>query len=176
MAPTTGRKALSSNSSRLVNRNARAGLGTDLLFKNPGDRLSRKLPTRLPKQGVFLVLNVFVGTAYRRIYCCVATSRRSLPGAFLGIADSVTPGISTSSKRSCTSVAEPGSASSSPATYAPSSLEQSLYRTLDAASASRRWIEMSSNQTPSDQGLLARRHPCRDAACSAHDCLSVTET
>jgi hypothetical protein len=173
MAPTTGRKALSSNSSRLVNRNAQAGLGTDLLFKNPEDRLSRKLPTRLPKQGVFLVLNVFVGTAYRRIFCCVATSRRSLPGAFLGIADSVPP---LSSKRSCNRLREPGSASSSPATYAPSSLEQSLYRTLDAASASRRWIEMSSNQTPSDQGLLARRHPCRDAACSAHDCQSVTET
>src|SRR5580658_1253035 len=91
MAPTTGRKALSSNSSRLVNRNERAGLGTDLLFKKPEDRLARKLPTRLPKQGVFLVLNVFVRTAYRRIFCCVATSRRSLPGAFLGIADSVTP-------------------------------------------------------------------------------------
>jgi dienelactone hydrolase len=43
--------------------------------------------------------------AYRRIFFCGATSRRSLPGAFLGIADSVTPGISISSKRSCTSVA-----------------------------------------------------------------------
>jgi hypothetical protein len=43
--------------------------------------------------------------AYRRIFLCGATSRCSLPGAFLGTADSVTPGISISSKRSCTSVA-----------------------------------------------------------------------
>ena len=53
MARTMGRKALSSNSPRLVNRNERAGpgLGTDLLFKKPEDRLARKLPTRLPSCG-----------------------------------------------------------------------------------------------------------------------------
>jgi hypothetical protein len=51
MARRMGRKALSSNSPRLVNRNERAGpgLGTNLLFKNPEYRLARKLPTRLPK-------------------------------------------------------------------------------------------------------------------------------
>ena len=53
------------------------------------------------------MLNVFVRTAYRRIFFCGATSRRSLSSAFLGTADSVTPGISISSKRSCTSVARP---------------------------------------------------------------------
>ncbi len=51
MARTMVRKALSSNSPRLVNRNQRAGPGlvTDLLFNNPEDRLARKLPARLPK-------------------------------------------------------------------------------------------------------------------------------
>ena len=52
MARTMVRKALS----KLIHhawvksqQQARPGLGTDLLFKNPEDRLARKLPTRLPK-------------------------------------------------------------------------------------------------------------------------------
>jgi hypothetical protein len=59
----------------------------------------------VPSAGLCHRVRIKLSKHYRRLFFGENTSLRSVPGAFFGIVDSVTPGISISSKRSCTSVA-----------------------------------------------------------------------